>query len=232
MKNRWANFWNFFIQFFVVVLGVFITLFIGNITERSKENRKTRQALQMISAELQEYREILEERLVEIETDTDMYRRIVSYLTGQQPRPSIDTIVMYVDNFRGFHQRNLLPVSLKSAEMSGAINNIKDLSLVGDIYDSYEYISLVYKFQNEMQRFGYEKKRDNITPDNLNLLMGGNDPVIERKIALDIWNEWTTNPELFSTIVNGNTHSSLSRSAVFAGIESIDKAVEKIGRYK
>ncbi|MCC8036427.1 MAG: hypothetical protein LIO77_10995, partial [Rikenellaceae bacterium] len=145
-------FWNFEIQFFVGVLGVFVTLWVGNLTEKSKENKRSDQALRMIRQELVDYKNNIERKIPLLEQESLTYRDILLYTTGNREIPPADSLIHHIQTFRLYTQESVIHISLQSAEKSGALYNIKDLSLLESIYDSYEYVSLIYRLNNEKKQ--------------------------------------------------------------------------------
>ncbi|MCC8036428.1 MAG: hypothetical protein LIO77_11000 [Rikenellaceae bacterium] len=76
-----------------------------------------------------------------------------------------------------------------------------------------------------------QKIINNTSPTNTEMLLMGSEETLNPETTMGVWMEITTNPDLFTTIINGSMQLSIIEYATENGLQRIGETIELIDEY-
>ncbi len=232
MAKKISNFWNFFIQFFVVILGVLITFWFSSISENRKERRAIRTALVQIQDELYSLRNEWSDNR---KKDLEHKRDLITWLGNYREDRKADSIKMtegfeYISHIVIHLDGDTENIALRATEASGLLNKI-DSRLLYDIYTAQTYNQLLSKLNRETEELKLEIIASSLSFDDLKTLSRYHETNYQLSKLTEFWDRVLTYSDLLNFINRANLNYNAITNAYDLTVERIDKAIESIDIY-
>lgn len=150
-KRKTRQTFEYFLEFFIVILGICIAFWLGEQAEKAKENRLEDQYLEGLKEDLQADLDLIEYLNLLHQNKTQHIQEAVDFLAGEPSNLSVDSIPNYVQDMISLDLFYPDDFTYRSLQESGDFKLVKSQALkkhLVQLYSSYESIE---KEQNDLK---------------------------------------------------------------------------------
>lgn len=150
-KGKTRKTLEYFLEFFIVIIGICIAFWLGEQAEKAKENRLEDQYLIALQEDIETDLDLIEYLNLLHQSKTESIQKAVDFLAGRPSNLSIDSIPMYIQDMITLDLFYPDDFTYGSLRQSGDFRLIKSQDIkkhLVQLYSSYESIE---KEQNDLK---------------------------------------------------------------------------------
>lgn len=150
-KGKTRKTLEYFLEFFIVILGICIAFWLGEQAEKAKENKLEKQYLTGLREDLEADLGLIEYLNLLHTSKTEIIQEAVTFLAGYDSRLSIDSIPYYVEAMTELDLFYPDDFTYGSLRQSGDFKLLKNHDLQKNLVQLYSSYESIEKEQNDLK---------------------------------------------------------------------------------
>lgn len=142
---------EYFLEFFIVILGICIAFWLGEQAEKAKENKLEKQYLTGLKEDLEADLGLIEYLNLLHTSKTEIIQEAVTFLAGNYSRLSVDSIPYYVEAMTELDLFYPDDFTYGSLRQSGDFKLLKNHDLQKNLVQLYSSYESIEKEQNDLK---------------------------------------------------------------------------------